>query len=218
MTVLNFEPAREQMVYHQIRPWDVLDQRVLDTLARIPRERFVPSRYQQLAFADTEIPLPCGQRMLKPILEGRLLQALGAGNRHHTLVVGTGSGYVTACVAPLSDHVTAIDIHPELTDAAAARLADEKIRNVELQTADFSSLTPTSGFDRILMTGSIPLFDPRIPDWLNDGGQAIVIVGSEPTMTVERIIRSGDHYVREQLLETVVQRLENVSEPEQFIL
>jgi protein-L-isoaspartate(D-aspartate) O-methyltransferase len=216
MNTSNFEARREQMIYHQIRPWDVSDDRVLAALAAIPREQFVPPAYRQLAFADTAIPLPCGQTMLKPILEGRLLQALQAGPDDKALVVGTGSGFLTACVATLSDHVTSIDIHAELIDSAAARLADEKVRNIELQNFDFNNIDPAADFDRILITGSMPLFDARLPERLKDGGRLVMITGTAPNMEAELIIRTGQCYTRERLFETVVPALENVPLPAAF--
>jgi protein-L-isoaspartate(D-aspartate) O-methyltransferase len=216
MNTSNFEARREQMIYHQIRPWDVSDDRVLAALAAIPREQFVPPAYRQLAFADTAIPLPCGQTMLKPILEGRLLQALQAGPDDKALVVGTGSGFLTACVATLSDHVTSIDIHAELIDSAAARLADEKVRNIELQNFDFNNMDPGADFDRILITGSMPLFDARLPERLKDGGRLVMITGTAPNMEAELIIRTGQRYTRERLFETVVPALENVPLPAAF--
>jgi len=104
---MNIETSREWMINNQVRPWNVLDEDVLATLAAIKREQFVPERYRDIAFVDTEIPLPCGQSMLKPVVEGRLLQALRLDGSHDVLVVGTGSGYLTACIAALAGNVTA---------------------------------------------------------------------------------------------------------------
>jgi protein-L-isoaspartate(D-aspartate) O-methyltransferase len=213
---MHTESARHQMIYHQVRPWDVSDDRVLEALGDVPRERFVPDAYRELAFADTAIPLPCGQHMLKPVQEGRLLQALAANPGNRALVVGTGSGFVSAVLARLVDHVTSVDIHAELIDTASVKLADEKIRNVELKLADFNELEPGTKFDRILLSGSMPLFDPRLPEWLEQDGRLVAIIGSEPTMHVERVARTGSSYTRTRLFETVVQRLENVPLPEAF--
>lgn len=213
---MDIEPNRERMIYHQIRPWEVSDERVLRALAATPREQFVPDAYRQLAFADTAIPLACGQRMLKPVVEGRLLQALQAESNHRVLVIGTGSGFLTAVVATLCDHVTSVDIHAELIDSAAARMSHEKIRNVELQKLDFNDVESGAGFDRILVTGSMPLFDTRLPDWLIEGGRLVMITGNAPTMQVELIVRTGKQYTRENLFETVVPALENVPTPDVF--
>ena len=213
---MHTETARHQMIYHQVRPWDVFDARVLQAMTTVPRERFVPDIYTDLAFADTAIPLPCGQRMLHPILEGRLLQALQPAQHEHALLIGTGSGYTSACLAQLVDHVTSVDIHAELVDAAAVRLADEKVRNVELKLADCFELQPLNKFDCIFVTGSMPSFDERLPEWLKTGGRLIVITGKAPNMTVELVRRDADTYSRTALFETVVPALENAPAPATF--
>jgi protein-L-isoaspartate(D-aspartate) O-methyltransferase len=213
---MHLDTARQQMIYHQIRPWDVLDPRVLTALATTPRERFVPEKYRELAFADVAIPLPCGQYMLKPVMEGRLLQYLDVQEDNRVLVVGTGSGFITACVAQLADQVVSVDIHGELVETAAQKFADEHIRNVELDVQDYRKLDAVAGFDRILVTGSMPLFDERLPEWLKPGGRLVLIVGEAPAMEVERITRADSSYTRETLFETVVPQLENVPLPEEF--
>ena len=133
---MNFELARTQMLGQQLRAWDVLDDRVLRAFAETPRENFVPADYRDLAFADAEIPLGLGQTMLAPKVEGRILQALQVEPIDDVLVVGTGSGYLTACVARLAKRVTSVDIFPDFATTAAPKLAARDIRNVELKTAD----------------------------------------------------------------------------------
>src|ERR1700741_2915942 len=96
------EAARRQMIDQQVRGWDVLDARVLETLAAVPRERFVPEAYRGVAFADTEIPLGHGQAMLAPKVEGRILQALRPERGERVLEVGTGSGFFAARLAGLA--------------------------------------------------------------------------------------------------------------------
>ncbi len=211
------EIARQHMIYDQIRPWDVVDKTVLATLASVARERFVPNEFRELAFADTAIPLPCGQTMLHPVLEGRLLQHLDVRESDRALVIGTGSGFMTACIAKRADRVTSIDIHRQLVDEAAVKLADEQIYNVDVLTADFNEYTPAHSYDRILVAGSMPLFDTRLPGWLKPGGKLLLIVGQAPTMTVEKIERNEHSYTRRSLFETVVQKLENVPEPPPFV-
>lgn len=209
--------ARHHMIYNQIRTWDVVDKSVLATLASVARERFVPDAYRELAFADVSIALPCGQTMLKPVVEGRLLQYLDVRESHRALVIGTGSGFMTACIAKRADRVTSIDIHRQLVDEAAVKLADEQIYNVDVVTADLNAYKPTQPCDRILVAGSMPLFDERLPEWLKPGGKLIVIVGQAPTMTVELVERDPHGYTRRGLFETVVQKLENVPEPPPFV-
>lgn len=214
---MNMESTREWMINHQIRPWNVINPLVLDALGQVKREEFVPEAYRGLAFADTEIPLPQGQNMLKPVLEGRLLQVLELADEHTVLVVGTGSGYLTACIATLAGQVTAIDRYEELTNHAQTALALSKIGNTELLTADFSAFEPGRQFDRILLTGAIPALDERLPEWLNEDGLLIAPIGAAPSMEVEAVRRSGDQYSRTRLFETVVTPLENVAQPASFV-
>lgn len=215
---MNIESTRNWMINHQIRPWNVFDPRVLTALGQIKREEFVPEAYRGVAFADTEIPLPHGQNMLKPLLEGRLLQALQLEDAHSVLVAGTGSGYLTACIATLAGSVMAIDHYEELTNNAQTALALSKIGNTELLTADFSDYEPARQFDRILLTGAIPALDERLPEWLTEEGLLIAPIGRSPNMEVEAIRRSGNHYSRTALFETVVTPLENVAESTAFSL
>lgn len=213
---MDTELTRDWMINHQIRPWNVFDSRVLDTLGKIEREVFVPEAYAELAFADIEIPLPHGQHMLKPALEGRFLQALQLEDHHDALVVGTGSGYLTACIAALTGRVTAIDIYEELTHSAQTAIALNRLGNTELLTADFNSYQPAQQFDRIILTGSLPAFDSRLPEWLNDDGLLILPLGVAPTMDIEAIQRTGQHYSRTPLFETQLSPLENIAPPPEF--
>src|SRR5262245_59552620 len=158
---MNFEAARAQMLGQQIRAWEVLDDRVLRALEQTPRERFAPPEYRDLAFADTEIPLPHGQSMLAPKIEGRLLQALQIEPIDRVLEVGTGTGFLTACLARLSASVVSIDIFPGFVEAARRNLEAEGARNVELQAADALSLELVEQFDAIAVTGSMPVLDER---------------------------------------------------------
>jgi len=213
---MNIETSREWMINNQVRPWNVLDEDVLATLAAIKREQFVPERFREIAFVDTEIPLPCGQSMLKPVVEGRLLQALQLDGSHDVLVVGTGSGYLAACIAALAGNVIAIDIHDELTNHAQTALALARVGNAVLETADFTTYQPQQTFDRIIVTGGLPAFDARLAEWLKPGGSAVAAIGEAPSMEVERISRGDGHYRRDALFETVLPMLENVAEPAGF--
>src|SRR5688572_25373128 len=163
---MNFELARTQMLGQQLRAWDVLDERVLRAFAETARENFVPREYRDLAFADAEIPLEHGQSMLAPKVEGRILQALQVEPIDEVLVVGTGSGYLTACLARLAKHVTSVDIFPDLIAAAQPRIAACGIRNVTLDTADALALSYRARFDAIAVTGSTPTLDRHFIDML----------------------------------------------------
>src|SRR5688572_27703315 len=124
------------MIEQQIRPWDVLDQHVLDLLGEVSREDFVPAGYTALAYADIPVPIGQGQVMMHPKVEARMLQALSLHPTDIALEVGTGSAYVTALLARAVRQVVSVDILPEFTSQAEDKLAVYGIDNVQLETGD----------------------------------------------------------------------------------
>jgi protein-L-isoaspartate(D-aspartate) O-methyltransferase len=216
---MNFDVARTQMLGQQLRAWEVLDERVLRAFAETPRENFVPREYRDLAFADAEIPLSLGQTMLAPKVEGRVLQALQVEPIDEVLVVGTGSGYLAACLARLARRVTSVDIFPEFATAAAPKLAACGIRNVQLQTADALSLTHRAQFDAIAVTASVPTLDEHFVSMLRPQGRLFIVVGREPAMEARLItLRPDGTPTTEGLFETVLAPLINAERPEPFVL
>ena len=216
---MNVEAARAQMLGQQLRAWNVLDQRVLDVVRQVRRECFVPEAYRDLAFADSEIPLAHGQRMMTPSVEGRLLQALDLDPADTVLELGTGSGFVTACLAALAGRVVSVDIFPEFTAQAAGKLQRDNIRNVELRTADGLALDADEQFDAVVVTGSVPELDDRFAGLLRPGGRLFVVMGREPVMDALLITVNRDgESSRESLFETVVAPLVNAERPEPFVL
>jgi protein-L-isoaspartate(D-aspartate) O-methyltransferase len=216
---MNFELARTQMLGQQLRAWDVLDDRVLRAFADTPRENFVPADYRDLAFADTEIPLGLGQTMLAPKVEGRILQALQVEPIDDVLVVGTGSGYLTACVAQLAKHVTSVDIFPDFATTAAPKLAARDIRNVELKTADALRLPYRAQFDAIAVTGSTPVLNNQFVSMLRPQGRLFIVVGRDPAMEAQLItLQPNGTTTTDSLFETVLAPLINSERPEPFVL
>lgn len=206
------------MVYQQVRSWDVLDPRVLGVLAAVPRELFVPEGYRGLAFADTQIPLAHGQFMMRPTIEGRMLQALELSLEDQVLEIGTGSGFITACLATLAREVTSIDIFGDFVAAARDRLGRQRIRNVQLDTADVWQFDPGTQFDAIAVTGSMPLHDARLESWLKPGGRMFVVAGQAPVMDALLVNREGSRdCARTSLFETVLPPLLNAPRPEPFV-
>lgn len=214
----NTESARLQMVAQQVRAWAVLDPVVLRVLSEVPRERFVPPAYRSLAFADTAIPLPGGQFMMTPQVEGRVLQALEIVPTDQILEVGTGSGFLAACLSRLCARVTSLEIRPALADAARRALREFGTGNGEVLAEDVFQWRPTGPFNCIAITGSLPVFDARFQDWLAPGGRLFVVVGQPPAMEAWVIRRheSGE-YRRESLFETVLAPLDHAARPEQFV-
>ena len=214
---MNKDFARQQMIEQQVRAWDVLDAAVLANLKKVERERFVPEEFASLAFADTEIPLGHGEMMMTPTIEGRVLQALGLVGSESVLEIGTGSGFLTACLASLSTHVTSIDIHDDFVESARHRLADCKIDNVSLAIMDGTQKLPEGSFDAIAVTGSIQSFDSRLVDALNPGGRLFVVVGDAPAMSAMLVTRVDDSdWQSVTLFETDLAPLVNGALPPQF--
>jgi len=213
------ERARFNMVEQQIRPWEVLDQRVLDLFLRVRREEFVPARYRALAFADMEIPLGHGETMLAPKIEARMLQELAIAPGDRILEVGTGSGYMTALLASLGSHVYSVDIIPEFTHSAGAQLAAHGIANVTLETGDAArGWDRHAPYDAVVVTGSVPVLPEAFLNSLQTGGRLIVVVGSPPVMEARLItcVAAGA-YNTTGLFETCIAPLRNAVQPERFV-
>jgi len=215
---IDFQQARFAMVEQQVRPWDVLDPRVLETLMTVRREDFVPTRHRKLAFADLPLPLEHGEVMMKPVVEGRLLQALALNPSDEVLEVGTGSGFVTACLAKLAREVTSIDRHADFIERTRARLVADGVTNVRLETADVFTWQPGRQFDAICVTGAVATHPERFAEWLRPGGRLFVIHGQSPVQEAILITRDGDGFLRESLFETDVPYLHGAEPAPQFTL
>jgi protein-L-isoaspartate(D-aspartate) O-methyltransferase len=212
------ELAREQMIEQQVRAWDVLDERILDTLRAVPREHFVPQPWRELSFADSEIPLPCGKRMLRPMLVGRLLQSLAVRTGDEVLEIGTGSGYVSACLAWLGGRVTTLELHPELARLARINLSGlEASPAVAVVEADAMRLEERARYDVIVLTASLPIYEPRFERALRAGGRLFVVVGNGPMQRANliRCAAQGD-CSSEPLFETRIEALEGAPLPAAF--
>lgn len=210
------ELARFNMVEQQIRPWDVLDARVLDLLKKLKREQFVPAEKQALAFMDLDVPLGYGESMWQPKIEARVLQALRLKPTESVLEVGTGSGYLTAMLAYSAGHVTSIEIVPELSVIAAYNLAGHYLENLHLEVGD-AAQGWEGKYDVIVLTGSVPELPKAFLDALNVGGRLFAIVGDAPLMLAKLItcVAPGA-YESTTLFEACVAPLQNVKQPERF--
>jgi len=215
---MNTLAARQQMVDQQIRSWEVLDPRVLDVMSAVPREAFVPAAYRELAFADTPLPIGFGQSMLAPVLQGRILQALGIGATDRVLEVGTGTGYLSACMSLLGGSVHSIDIQPRFTTDAAANLRAMPQARVQFETRDAFAGSLPDEYDVIAVTGSLPIYDARFQNALRVGGRLFVVVGVAPVMDAVLVRRVDDgEWIRESLFETVIDPLINATAPPAFV-
>lgn len=201
---IDFERARRNMVENQVRPWEVLDARVLNVLASLPRESFVLPAYRALAYTDMALPLARGEVMMKPVVEGRALQALGVQPDDEVLEIGTGSGYFSACLAGLGKHVTSIEQHADFVEIARVRLREATIDNVELIHADaLAGFQPDRRFDVIAVTGAVASIPQHCRDWLKPNGRLFVIAGEQPALRAFLLRREADGgFSQESLFET----------------
>lgn len=200
----DYAQARELMVEQQVRPWDVLDPRVLGVLSSMPRELFVPRAYSGVAYADVALPLGYGESMLKPVIAGRALQALLPTDEEDVLEIGTGSGYVTACLAQLARDVVSVEQHPDFTDAARPRLVQAGLANVRLESADAFTWNTERRFDAICVTGAVSAIPQRFVTWLKPGGRLFVVRGRAPAMEAVLVRNEGGEPRIESLFETVI--------------
>jgi protein-L-isoaspartate(D-aspartate) O-methyltransferase len=221
---MDFDQARFNMIESQIRTWDVLDQAVLDAVAAVKREEFVPEQYRELAFADMQIPLrPAprdpGEVMLSPKLEARMLQELVLSSSDRVLEIGTGSGYVSALLSRLVTQVVSVEIAPEFTERAQGRLRAAGVNNVLLEVGDGASgWEQAAPYDAILLTGSVPVLPEAFKAQLKPGGRLLAVIGEEPVMTATLITRLTDiDYGVRGLFETCIPALRNVRRPTRFV-
>ncbi len=215
---MNFERARFNMVEQQVRTWEVLDSTVLGLMESVHREDFVPVCYRKLAFADLSIPLMMGQSMMCPRIEGRMLQSLDLKPDDSVLEIGTGSGFVTACLSAIARRVISVELFEELYLEAEARLHDKQMQNVEFYVGDvMTGWQPQQAHDVVVVTGSVPAVPQVFRDWVNPGGRMFVVVGESPVMEARLLTRVGfSDWHEESLFETDLPVLVNATPAARF--
>ncbi len=205
------EQARFNMIAQQIRPWDVMEPRVLAALEAVARERFVPPGLRSLAFVDTEIPLPEGQCMFAPKLEARLAQELDLLPTDHVLEIGAGSGHMAALLSMLCDSVISVESRPRLVQMAKGNLEQAGIQNVMVALGNGLASKDgwsSSQFDAVLVSGGLPMVPESLLALLKPEGRLVAIVGEAPIMRAVRIQRRANGFVEEGLFETLVPMLD----------
>jgi len=215
---MDLQQARLNMIEQQIRPWEVLDQKVLNLLNEIYREEFIPDAYQDLCFADTRLPIGHEQTTMTPKIEARLLQSLTINPEDSVLEIGTGCGYLTALLAKSAKHVKSIDIFPDFIDSVKAKIAKTELTNIELENCDaYSIFEQSAKYDVIVLTASLPTMDDRFLNLLNDGGRLFVIIGESPVMEACVFTRQSDSsWSQESIFETDLPALIGAEHKETF--
>ena len=217
---MNIELARHNMVEQQVRPWDVLDSRVLEALTAVPRENFVAPAHRNLAFTDMCLPLGHGEVMMKPVVEGRVLQAVAPTRDESVLEIGTGSGFLTACLARLAKSVHSLEQHADLADAARARLQVAGVTNATVEVADaVQGFTAAQPYDVVVATGAVDALPARWREWVRPGGRLLAVVGESPAQRAILYSRGSDLQWTEQVLfETDLPYLTHAAPPARFVL
>jgi protein-L-isoaspartate(D-aspartate) O-methyltransferase len=218
--------ARFNMIEQQIRPWNVLDAEVLDLLAVVRREDFVPPAYRSMAFMDIEVPLlgndaeeavRRGQSMLQPRVEARILQDLQIKPTDRVLEIGAGSGYMAALLAHRAERVVTLEINPELAEMARENLRDAGVQNADVRMGDGArDAIPDGPFDVVGLSGSVAEVPSALLNLLREGGRLGAIVGSEPVMRFTITRRTGDRFETTSPWDTIAPRLLNFPEPSGF--
>jgi protein-L-isoaspartate(D-aspartate) O-methyltransferase len=217
---LNVELARHNMVEQQVRPWEVLDSRVLEALTAIRREDFVPAGYRNLAFADLPLPLAHGEFMMKPVVEGRVLQSVAPTRAESVLEIGTGSGFLTACLARLAASVHSVEQHADLADAARVNLREARTTNATIEIAEaVNAFTPPEQYDVMVVTGAVHAVPQRWREWVRPGGRLFAIIGDSPVQRATLYTRGVDgQWSEDGLFETDVTYLTHAAPPRRFVL
>ena len=215
---MDLDTVRQQMIGQQLRAWEVLDARVIAVMATIPREHFVAAGWQRLAYADAELPMGCGKSLAPPKIQGRALQALLPQPGESVLEIGSGTGYMTACLARLAGRVTGVELHPWLAAAARNNLAALGIDNAEVREGDGLSMKFPADFDVICLNGSLPDETDRFARMLSVGGRLFAVMGRPPVMQARRIVRVGAaEWTTESVFETCLPALENARPAAEFV-
>ena len=221
---MDFETARHNMIEQQIRPWDVLDPLVLETLASLQREDFVPPAYRALAFTDMEIPLTVGgvhsgEVLLAPKVEARLLQAAAPSGSDSVLEIGAGSGFMAALLARTAQRVVSYEIRGELAQFARSNISRAGLSNVRIEHGNgLDALQGGAKFNLIVLSGSVSFVPDSLLESLQPGGRLVAIVGQLPVMTARLITRATDSRYTEQILfDTVARSLHGFPQKESFV-
>ncbi|MGI4720464.1 MAG: protein-L-isoaspartate O-methyltransferase family protein [Janthinobacterium lividum] len=215
---MNIEQARFNMIEQQIRPWNVLDQDVLDLLHVVKREQFVPAAYQNLAFADVEIPLPGGEAMFNPKVEARIMQEVAVKKHENVLEIGTGSGYMAALLAHKARHVTTVEIQPEAATLARENLARAGITNVTVEEGNGAAgWEKGAPYDVIVVSGALPVLPEALVQQVKVGGRLAVILGEAPAMSFNIVTRTSETgYDTVRIFETIAKPLLGAQAPSRF--
>ena len=216
---MDIEQAKFNMVEQQIRPWNVLNPKVLKAVSAVPRENFVPKEHHELSFVDMNIPIGDNQVMMQPKVEARMLQALEPDSNHVVLEIGSGTGYMAALLAYCAKFVETVEIRPVFIDLASNNLAENQINNVQVVEGDGGQGWQSDHqYDCIFLSGSVIELPDSYRELLNVGGRLVAIIGEEPIMNAVLVEKTGPvTWKTTYLFETVLPALDNIVQPSRFV-
>ena len=181
------------MVERQLRGRDIRDEGVLEAMATVPRELFVPEAVRRRAYRDAALPIGQGQTISQPYMVARIAEALALRPGELVLDVGTGSGYQAAVLTELGADVVTIERLPELAEQARANLAAAGYRQVEVRVGDGTLGVPDRApFDAIAVAAAAPAFPETLYEQLRPRGRLVVPVGGPRAQRLEVIVRSPE--------------------------
>jgi protein-L-isoaspartate(D-aspartate) O-methyltransferase len=181
------------MVEQQLRDRDVVDERVLAAMERVPRELFVPERLQRRAYEDAALPIGEGQTISQPYMVARIAEALALTGNEHVLDVGTGSGYQAAVLAELADEVDTIERIPALAEQARNNLKAAGYERVQVHVGDGSQgLAARAPFSAIAVAAAAPELPQTLYEQLEPRGRLVVPVGRRGVQQLQVVVRSPE--------------------------
>jgi len=192
VSIPELEIAKAQMLDKQLRRRGICDQRVLDAVARVPREQFIDPELRDQAYADRAVAIHCGQTISQPYIVGLMSQAIQCSGQEKVLEIGTGSGYQTAILAELAREVVSVERYAELSLEARTRLDQLGYRNVTLIVGDGTLGWPEQApYDRIMVTAAAAQCPPALFEQLAEGGILVIPLGGPSCQTLQAIRKSN---------------------------
>lgn len=216
---MNIDTAQLNMIKQQLRTGDVLNEAIIDLYQALPRDAFVPKAYQAFAYSDFKIPLAHQQKMLTPLEEATILQALNLQGNETVLEIGTGCGYMTALLAKCAQQVISVDCFEEMTKAAQKNIEAFDIENVSLITGDaHRGWMDNAPYDVIVISGALSYLDDIFKPQLMKQGKLFAIIGDGHVMQGRLFTLDAEEQWQQQVLfDTTVAPLQNKGEGSTFI-
>jgi protein-L-isoaspartate(D-aspartate) O-methyltransferase len=205
---MDYAAARRNMVESQLRPNRVTDPAVLEAVAAVPRELFVPEALRGVAYVDEDVPLGRGRYLMEPMILARLLQHAAVKPTDVVLVIGAGSGYSAVVLGRMASRVVALESDGELTRRAAQRLREDGLTNVAVVEGPLAEgVSRLAPFDVILFDGSVDVVPPAILEQLADRGRLVAVVNAAGIGRATLMVRDGGMVASRVAFDAAVPRL-----------